>query len=99
MDYAVIRLQGQQFRVAKGDQILVGKLKDSKVQPEVLMTSKGGTVVIGAPTIAKNSVKLTVVEEEEKGDKLYVRKFRSKSRYRKTVGFRPKFSRLQVENI
>jgi len=99
MDYAVIRLQGQQFKVAKGDQILVGKLSDKKVDPEVLMTSKSGSVVLGKPVIAKNTVKLKVLEEEEKGDKLYVRKFRSKSRYRKTLGFRARYSRLQVESI
>lgn len=98
MDYAVIRLQGQQFKVSEGDEILVNHLT-GKPEAEVLLVSKGGKVQVGTPTVDKAAVKLEVVQETEKGEKLHVRKYRSKSRYRKTIGFRPTYSRLLVKSI
>ncbi len=98
MDYAVIRLQGQQFKVSKGDEILVNHLT-TKPEAEVLLISKDGKVEVGTPTLSTATVKLEVITETEKGDKLHVRKYRSKSRYRKTIGFRPTYSRLLVKSI
>ena len=99
MDYAVIRLQGQQFKVSKGDEILVGKMKSKKPEADVLLVSKDGKVSIGTPVVKSASVKLEVVSEAEKGEKLHVRKFKSKSRYRRTIGFRPTYTRLLVKSI
>lgn len=99
MNYSIIRLSGQQFKVKEGDEILVGKLKEG-VTPEadVLFSVKEGKAEVGAPTLSKK-VKFEVLTELEKGEKLYVSRYNAKSRYRKRIGFRPQFTRLKVTKI
>lgn len=100
MKYAVIRLQGQQFKVSEGDEILVGKISDlKKIEPEVLLVSDDKGTKIGKPTVTGAKVKVKVVAEMEKGEKVDVFKFKAKSRFRKHIGFRPQFTRLLVESI
>lgn len=97
--YAIIRIKGNQYKVSEGEEILVDKLSESKIEPEVLLVVKNGIVSLGKPKVKGVKVKLKVLEIEEKGKKLYVRKFRAKSRYRRKYGFRPRYSRLLVEKI
>ena len=98
--YAVIRIKGQQFKVSEGDEILVGKLGEKeKPEAEVLMVGGGKTSKIGKPVVKGAKVALKVLEAEEKGKKLHVKKFKAKSRYRKKIGFRPVYTRLQVGKI
>ena len=98
--YAVIRLQGHQYRVAEGDEILVNKISDiKKINPEVLLFVDGATVKVGKPTLSDVKVKVKVLTEIEKGKKIDVLKYKAKSRYRKHIGFRPKFTRLLIEKI
>lgn len=99
MKYAVVRLQGKQFRVSEGDEILVGKMADLKTEPEVLLFIDGEKIKIGKPTLKDVKVKLKVLAEMEKGEKIEVYKFKAKSRYRKHIGFRPQYTRLLVQAI
>ncbi len=96
--YAVIRIKRSQFKVAEGDEILVNKLNSDKVDPEVLLVVDGEKADIGKP-LTSAKVTLKVLKEVEKGEKVKVMKYKSKSRYRKTTGFRPKYTRLQVVKI
>ena len=97
--YAIILINGNQHKVAEGEEILVDKLKDTKVTPEVLLFVNGGKVSIGKPYVKNVKVKLKVLKLEEKGKKLYISKFRAKSRYRRKYGFRHHYSRLLIEKI
>ncbi len=98
--YAVIKTKGQQFKVSVGDEILVGKL-DEKEKPEikVLLISNDGKVSVGKPTVKGATVKVKILEMEEKGKKLHIETFKAKSRYRKKKGFRPVNTRLKIEKI
>lgn len=99
--YAVVKISGKQFKVSEGDVITVGKLnsKDKKVTFEdVLLVSVEGKVKVGNPSV-KNAKVTAAVLENKKGDKIRVSKFKSKVRYRKTIGFRPQFSVLKIEKI
>jgi len=110
MDFAVVKISGKQFKVAEGDTIEVaklsdkqslrsGELKDKKVKfEEVLLTSFGGKVQVGAPTVKGAKVTATILENK-KGEKIRVSKFKSKVRYRRTSGFRPQLSVLRIEKI
>jgi len=99
MKYAVIRVGGKQYKVAEGDEILVDKLSDPKeVGTEVLLISDDGKVSVGKPVL-KNEVKLKVVSELEKGEKIEIYKFKAKSRYKRHTGFRAQYSKLLVEKI
>lgn len=98
-NYAIIRIKGNQYKVKKGDEILVLGSFDEKVEPELLLKVMDGKVTIGKPTIKKHSIKLKVIEENIKGKKIEVLKFKAKSRYRKKIGFRSKSTKLLVEKI
>lgn len=97
--YAVIRLKGTQHVVSEGDELLVDKLDPEKLNSEVLLLVTDKGVKIGKPKVTGAKVKLKVLKQSEKGKKLYVQKFRAKSRYRKKLGFRPQYTRLLVEKI
>ena len=98
--FAVIRIGGKQYRVSEKEEILVDKLKDTKkFDLDVLLFVDGDKVEVGKPTLEKVKVSVKVLAEEEKGEKVDIFKYKSKSRYRKHLGFRPKYSRLLVEKI
>lgn len=97
--YAVIALQGHQYKVSEKDEILVDKLSEKAPVAEVLLVVNEDKVSIGKPTVKGAKVSLKVVEVEVKGEKLHIRKYKAKSRYRKKIGFRPKYTKLLVQKI
>ena len=100
MKYSIIKLKGHQYKVTEGDEILVDSLKGEKADPKVLLMVNDGKIDIGTPVVEKAKIALTMVgEEDEKGEKIHVFKFKSKSRYRRKSGFRAKLTRLKVESI
>ena len=96
--YAVLRIKGKQYRVEDGKEILVDLL-EGVPSAEVLLTVDGDTVKVGKPVVAGAKVSLKVVTEMEKGEKINIFKYKAKSRYRKRMGFTPKFTRLLVEKV
>jgi len=98
MKYAVIKYQGHQYKVAEGQEILIDKLLD-KSEPEVLLVADDGKIKVGKPTLKEAKVKIKILAEEEKGEKLDIFKFKAKSRYRRKTGFRPRYSRILIEKI
>jgi len=99
MKYAVIRMSGKQYKISEGDEILVDKLGNEEGDAEVLLVVDGDHVELGKPVVASAKLKLKVLEKEVKGDKIYVQTFRSKSRFRRKIGFRPKYTKVLVEKI
>ncbi len=97
--FAVVRIQGKQYRVAEGDEILVDKMNDLKVTPEVLLVADGEKIEVGTPVLTKAKVVVKVLKEIEKGEKIDIFKYKAKSRERRHVGFRPQYTRLLVEKI
>jgi len=99
MKYAVIRVAGKQYKVEEKEEILVDKLVDpKKISAEVLLFVDDDKVTVGKPTL-KTEVKLKVLTELEKGEKIEIYKFKAKSRYKRHTGFRPQYTRLLVEKI
>lgn len=98
MKYVIIKLQGHQYKVSEGDEILVDKL-EGKPEAEVLLTVNDEKVVVGKPVVKDAKVTLKVVESVVKGEKLYIRKYKAKSRYRRKTGFRPKYTKLLVQKV
>lgn len=96
--FAVIRIGGRQYLVSEGTEVEVDKLDPKNVSPEVLMVYKGGKLELGKPVL-KTTVKVKIVEAEVKGEKVSGFKYKSKSRYRKRFGFRPVYTKIQVEKI
>ena len=99
MNYAVIRIKGHQYRIEEGQEFLVDKINTKKPEFDVLLVTNKDKVKVGNPTVKGSSVKLKILENEVKGKKLHVTKFKAKSRYRKKIGFKPVYSKLLVEKV
>ena len=97
--FAVIRILGKQYKVTEGEEILVDKLNDLKVVPEVLLYVDGDIVEVGTPVLKKAVVKIKVLKEVEKGEKIDIFKYKAKSRERRHIGFRAQHTRLLIEKI
>jgi large subunit ribosomal protein L21 len=103
MAYAIIEMGGKQYRVEKGDSVLVDRVTEAegaKLSPRALLYSgdgEGQTVCEGADL---DKVKIeAVVAEHLKGEKIRVFKYRPKKRYRKTQGHRSHLSRIEIREI
>lgn len=97
--YAVVRIGGKQYKAIEGKEILVDKLTDpKKITSETLLVVGEDKVEVGKPTL-KTEVKLKVITELQKGEKVEIYKFKAKSRYKRHTGFRPQYTRLLVEKI
>lgn len=97
--YAVIRAKGHQYKVTEGEEILVDYLGKEKPEIEVLLIVDGEKINIGKPVLKDAKITLKVMAELEKGTKIDIRKYKSKSRYKKHTGFRPKYTRLLIEKF
>lgn len=102
MQYAVIRSGGKQYKVTKGDVLEVDKIAEESEKPfvfdDVLLVVDEGNVSIGKPSLDNVKVKAKLIEQK-KGDKIYVMKYKAKSRYRRRTGFRSHLSVVQIESI
>ncbi len=100
MAYAIIEVGGKQYRVEKGDSVVVDRIdakEGAKVSPRALLFRSDETVFEGAE-LGKVKVE-AVVAEHVKGDKIRVYKYRPKKRYRKRAGHRSALTRLEIRNI
>lgn len=99
MKYAVISIKGNQYRVSEGEEILVNMLGEKEeISPEILMVRDDGKINIGEPYVKGAKVAIKRISEE-KGTKIHVIKYKSKSRYRRKIGSRPSYTRLLIEKI
>lgn len=100
--YAVIQLQGKQFQVQEGDEFLVdqlGKEAGEKFEvTDVLLVVNDQDRKIGQPLVEKAKVSCELVSNQ-KGEKIRVAKYKSKSRYRKVIGHRQYQSTVKVLKI
>ena len=69
MKYAVVRITGHQYKVSEGDEVLVDRLAEQKVEPEVLLVVDGDKVSVGKPKVSGAKVTVKVLGEE-KGEKI-----------------------------
>ena len=100
--YAVVEIAGQQFKVEKGQEIFVHRLKGKegdKVEFEsVLLIDNNGKLTIGMPTIAQSSIKAEILSHD-KGDKVIVFKKKRRKGYKVKKGHRQSFTKLKITNI
>ena len=98
--YAIVKTGGKQYRVEKGQTLLVERLPDdagATVSLEPILF-RSDDVVFGADDLAKVRVDARVVEHV-RGEKLRVFKFKPKRGYRKRTGHRQNLTRIEVTDI
>mgnify|MGYP000920256432 FL=1 len=98
---AVVKVGGKQYVVTEKETLLVDRLPDGtkELTLDVLMLVDGDKSTVGTPLVKGASIKATVVDEEVKGDKLRVIRYKAKKRVHKEMGHRQKYSRIQVGAI
>ena len=99
--YAVIETGGKQYRVQEGDEIIVEKLAaevGEKVSfDKVLVMGEGADLQIGTPYV--DALVYGQVEENGKGDKVIIYKYKAKKDYRKKQGHRQPFTKVLITGI
>ncbi len=98
---AVVKVGGKQYIVREKETLLVDRLPDGtkELTLDVLMLVDGDNSSVGTPFVKGASVKATVVDEEVKGDKLRIIRYKSKKRVHTETGHRQKYSRIEVTSI
>ena len=96
-DFAVIEINSKQFIVKEGEVFNVDSLS-SDDEVKVLLAQMGEELLIGEPYLENVGVQITV-RENKKDRKVSVRRFKSKSRYRKNKGHRQPISVIEVSKI
>ena len=99
--YAIIHTGGKQAKVSEGDVLDVERLRDAGDQVEftpLLVVDGNGTTITDATVLAAATVTAKVLGEE-KGPKLNMFKYKSKTGYRRRMGHRQTYTRLEVMSI
>lgn len=100
--FAIVEIQGKQYRVKVGDVIevalMTGAVGDTVSFDRVLLTNEDKKTVIGTPVVSGATVKAKVLEQK-KGEKIDIRRFKHKVRYRKQRGFRSLLSKIEIVSI
>ncbi len=97
--FAVIKIKGHQYKVDEGVEILVDYLAGEKPEVHTLLVVDGDNLELGMPETKKGKVTLKVLEDLVKGDKIYVQKYKAKSRQRRKTGFRHTLTKVTVDKI
>lgn len=102
MKYAIIAISGSQYKVEEGQEITVDSLNlkeaDTATTDKVLLTADGDKVQVGFPYVKNSSVEYQVIKNYQ-GRKLRVFKYKAKSRYQKTRGFRAQLTDIKIIKI
>jgi large subunit ribosomal protein L21 len=102
--YAVIKLQWHQYIVNKWDTIVVDKMEWEKWKKLdidtvlVVFDEKWEKVEVWSPYVKWAKVSAEILETR-KWEKISVLKFKRKTRYKRTIWFRPHETVLQIKDV
>jgi large subunit ribosomal protein L21 len=100
--FAVIQAQGHQYRVEPGVEIELdgtGEKDQTVTFDQVLLVSTdGGEVKTGTPTVAGAAVHGVVVDAH-RGPKVRIFKKKRRKQYRRTAGHRSALTRVRITEI
>ena len=102
--YAIVEINGQQFKVEQGNKIFVNRMKDVEAGQtvefeKVLLVDNEGTVSVGAPTVSGAKVVCEVLTPLVKGEKVIVFKMKRRKDSRKKRGHRQQYTQIEVKEV
>lgn len=103
--YAIVEIQGQQFKAEAGRFLYVHFLGDEKKEGDtvefdrVLLVDNNGAVTVGAPVVEGAKVVCEVETPLVKGDKVIIFKKKRRKGYRRKNGHRQYFSKVVIKDI
>lgn len=101
---AVIKTGGKQYLVKSGDTLKIEKIEGEEGAEvsfdDVLLAfdDKAADVKIGTPTLSGATVTATI-EEQGRGKKIPIIKYKPKTRYRRNVGHRQYFTKVKIAKV
>ena len=98
---AVVTIGGKQYLVAHNETLLVDRLPDGtkELKLDALLTIDGEKTAVGAPTVKGAVVTAKVVDDEVKGEKLRIIRYKAKKRVDTQTGHRQKYTRIKIVSI
>jgi large subunit ribosomal protein L21 len=101
--YAIVKVGGKQYRVEKGDSIVVDRMPAGEgdkvqLQPLLFRPDGKGDPVFESSELEKVKVE-AVVTGHERGPKIRVLKFKPKKGYKRRSGHRSELTRLEIGDI
>lgn len=103
--YAIVEIQGQQFKAEKDKFLYVHHLGaavkegDTVEFDRVLLADTDSEVKVGAPTVEGAKVVCEVLDPLVKGDKVIVFKKKRRKGYRRKNGHRQQFSKVLIKEV
>lgn len=98
----IVCIFGKQYVVKVGAVLVVDKIDgaagDVLTFTEVLVVSDGDKTTVGTPTVNGVRVTATIISQG-KGEKISVRRYKSKVRHRRAIGFRSKRTTIRITSI
>jgi large subunit ribosomal protein L21 len=101
MSYAIVRVGGKQYRVEKGDSIVVDRMSadaGDSVDLEPLLYADGDRSVFEPGELGKVKVQARVAGHE-RGKKIHGLKFKPKRGYKRRYGHRQDLTRLEIGEV
>ena len=101
--YAIVKVGGKQYRVEKGGQLVVDRMREDEgatvtLQPLLYAGDGKDDTVFDGGDLEKVKVEAKVVGHE-RGKKIRVVKFKPKRGYKRTAGHRSELTRLEISEI
>lgn len=102
--YAIVEINGQQFKAEQGKKLFVNHIKDvtsgQTVEFEkVLLVDNDGVVQVGTPVVDGAKVVCEVVDPIVKGKKIIVFKMKRRKGYRKKNGHRQQYTQVKITEV
>lgn len=101
MKKAVIVSGGKQYLVSEGETLTLEKIKKvgSNVEFDPILVLDGDKTTVGTPSVKGAKVKATVIEAEEKADKVLAIRYKAKKRVHKIHGHRQIQTVVKIDSI
>jgi large subunit ribosomal protein L21 len=101
--YAIVKVGGKQYRVEKGDSLVVDRMREDEgatvaLEPLLFSGDKKDSAVFNPSDLGKIKVEAKVVGHE-RGKKIRVVKFKPKRGYKRTAGHRSELTRLEITKV
>jgi large subunit ribosomal protein L21 len=102
--YAIVEINGQQFKVEQGKKLFIHHIQNAESgtileYDHVLLIDADGKISIGTPTVEGAKVVCEIVSPLVKGDKVLIFHKKKRKGHRKLNGHRQQFTEVSVKEI
>lgn len=100
--YAIVEIAGKQYKVTEGSILNVDKLNiegNEVIFDRILLVATENEIKVGKPIVENVKIKAEILDEEVKGKKIVVFKWKRRKGYRRKKGHRQKYTKIKILSI